>query len=144
MDTSDPGFLKHLEFIQNAISRMARNSFQIKAWSVTLTAALAALGVNSSNVALASIALLPALVFWGLDAYYLRLEHLFRELYDDVRQQNEGMDRFSISTKPYQDMVPSWQRMLFRVSIMPLHSAIMVVVLVVIGYVVLYGSSTGE
>jgi hypothetical protein len=35
--------IKHLEFIQGVITRMNANSFQIKGWSVTITAALLAL-----------------------------------------------------------------------------------------------------
>jgi hypothetical protein len=35
---------KHLELIQAVISRMAGNSFLLKGWSVTLAAALLALG----------------------------------------------------------------------------------------------------
>ena len=35
--------LKHLEFIQNAINRMASNSFIIKGWCITLIVGLFAL-----------------------------------------------------------------------------------------------------
>lgn len=37
--------LKHLEFIQNVITRMNTNSFQIKAWAVTIVSALLAIAL---------------------------------------------------------------------------------------------------
>ena len=40
---------KHLEFIQNAISRMAANSFMLKAWTVLLVSALFAFFDNPRN-----------------------------------------------------------------------------------------------
>lgn len=67
----------HLEMIQGVIARIAGNSFLLKGWSVTIAAALFALAARDSNSQFACIALLPSIVFWGLDAYYLRQERLF-------------------------------------------------------------------
>ena len=39
--------LKHLEMIQAVITRMAKNSFLLKGWSITLTAAIFALGTGT-------------------------------------------------------------------------------------------------
>jgi hypothetical protein len=41
----------------------------------------------SDRAAYAGLALFPALAFWGLDAYYLRQERLFREVYRAVGSQ---------------------------------------------------------
>jgi len=79
--------LKHLEFVQNVISRMAANSFLLKGWSVTLVAAIFALATKDGNPSLLPVAYLPAFVFWFLDAYFLRQERLYRKLYDEVRSQ---------------------------------------------------------
>jgi hypothetical protein len=73
--------LKHLEFLQAAISRMAANSFVIKGWSVALGTAVLGFSVKESNWAMALLAIVPAGSFWALDAYYLALERLFRELW---------------------------------------------------------------
>jgi hypothetical protein len=82
--------IRHLEFIQGVINRMARNSFAIKGWAITLIAAIFVLGIGQSIAwYFFLIALLPALVFWGLDGYYLRQELLFRKLYDEVREATE-------------------------------------------------------
>jgi hypothetical protein len=41
--------LKHLEFIQQAINRMASNLFLLKGWTVTLIAAMFALAAKESR-----------------------------------------------------------------------------------------------
>jgi len=67
------------EIIQDIISRMANNSFWIKGWSVTLiVASLLFKGVFPHHL----VALVPWFFFWWYDAYFLRLEKLYRALYD--------------------------------------------------------------
>ncbi len=95
----------HLEMIQAVITRMARNSFLIKGWSVTLVAALFALAAANTNELFVYLAYFPAFMFWALDAYFLRQERLFRKLYDHVRgAENERVD-FSMNTKPFDEKV---------------------------------------
>ncbi len=77
--------LRHLDLIQAVIARMAQNSFLLKGWSVTVVAALLGLGIKEGSWALALVGYIPLVTFWGLDAYYLRQERLFRGLYDTVR-----------------------------------------------------------
>ena len=76
--------LKHLEFIQNVITRMNTNSFQIKGWTVTLVSAFLAIFASTKNDYFVLAAMFPLVVFWFLDAYYLMQERKFRRLYDDV------------------------------------------------------------
>jgi len=76
--------LKHLEFIQNVITRMNTNSFQIKSWAVTITSALLAIFSSTKNHYFILVALFPIVVFWFLDTYYLSQERKFRGLYKDV------------------------------------------------------------
>src|SRR5437764_6004444 len=57
----------------------------MKGWSVTVAGAFFGFAVNSDNRWLAVAGVLPTLVFWGLDAYFLRAERLFRKLYGRVR-----------------------------------------------------------
>lgn len=98
--------LKHLEMIQAVISRMAGNSFLLKGWSVTLAAAVIALAANKESHALLTlIALLPVLMFWVLDGYYLHQERLFRKLYDHVRLQDDDAVDFSMDTSSFLDDV---------------------------------------
>ena len=75
---------KHLEFIQNIVTRMNTNSFQIKGWAVTIVSALLAIYASSRNEYFILAAIFPAVVFWFLDSYYLSQERKFRGLYNDV------------------------------------------------------------
>jgi len=76
--------IKHLEFIQNIITRMNTNSFQIKGMSVTITAALLALYAGSNKPLYLAVPIIPTILFWFLDAYYLQQERKFRGVYNDV------------------------------------------------------------
>lgn len=90
--------IQHLQMIQGIINRMAGNSFLLKGWAVTLVAGIFALSSNDTDKLYFLIAYIPILVFWGLDAYYLRQERLYRGLYDLVRDKNEQEIDFSMNT----------------------------------------------
>ena len=92
---------KHLEFVQAAVNRMASNLFLLKGWSVTLIAALFALAAKDANQAYMLIAYFPLVIFWCLDAYFLRQERRFRALYNKVRQMNEADIDFTMNTEPF-------------------------------------------
>ena len=83
-NVADEDKRKHLDFLQGTISRMASNSFVLKAWSVTLATGLIGLSAKDANPWIALLALLPIAVFCGLDTYYLALERRFRCLYNEA------------------------------------------------------------
>jgi hypothetical protein len=123
--------ITHLGLIQAVITRMAQNSFLLKGWAVTLVAALFALAAAKTCGQIALLGLLPALVFWGLDAYYLRQERLFRALYDFVRSSPEGSlgDRvFSMDTRPCRGQVKSWFATLPSPTIAFFHGSVVVAI----------------
>ena len=76
--------IKHLEFIQNVVTRMNTNSFQIKGWTITIVSALLAVYAATKNNHFILVGILPTMIFWCLDAYYLNQERKFRGLYNDV------------------------------------------------------------
>lgn len=82
--------LKHLEFIQAVIARMATNSFLFKGWAITIAAALSAFAAVDTKRALLAIALISTAMFWGLDGYYLWLEHCFVNMYKKVALMAEA------------------------------------------------------
>ena len=90
--------LKHLEFIQTAVNRMARNSFVIKGWTLLLVAAFLAFIARIGDANLMLIAAVPVILFWALDGYYLHQERLFRALYNRVRELDESDIDFSMDT----------------------------------------------
>ena len=76
--------MKHLEFIQGIINRHNSNSFLIKGWTITISAALYALAGTIKEPNLVLLALVPIVMFWGLDAFYLSNERCFVDLYNSV------------------------------------------------------------
>lgn len=105
--------LSHLTMIQDVIKRMAGNSFLLKGWSVTLVSALFALAAANSDKRFLLVAFLPVILFWTLDAYFLRQERLFRRLYDHVRSLETQSIDFSMDTSPYQPSVPKYIATMF-------------------------------
>lgn len=91
--------IKHLEFIQGAINRMANNSFLLKGWTVTLTGALLALTFKQVDRHYLFISVAVGLMFWSLDSYYLSRERRFIALYDSVRKADGENTDFSMHTR---------------------------------------------
>lgn len=93
---------KHLEFIQNIVSRMAGNLFFLRGWTITLITALLALFIKSDSPNYAIYFLLAlVLVFWILDGYFLSQERMFRDLYNHVRKLKEDEIDFSMDISEY-------------------------------------------
>ena len=91
LDTESAAVQTHLTIMQDVIRRMAENSRSCKVWCVTLVSAILVLSAQTGNVQHALIALVPALLFLVLDAYYLALERGFRNAYDAfVRKLHSG------------------------------------------------------
>lgn len=96
--------VRHLEMIQTIITRMAHNSFLLKGSSMTLLAAMLIFIVRSeASACFIFIFTIPILIFWGLDAYYLWQERLFRCVYNEVRIC-EKTD-FDMSVSKHEDKV---------------------------------------
>jgi hypothetical protein len=89
--------LKHLEFIQAAIARMAMNSFLFKGWAITVATGLSAFAAVETRAAVFVIALLATTVFWLLDGYYLWLERGFAQLHVIVAAKSESEIDFSMA-----------------------------------------------
>lgn len=126
--------IKHLELIQAVVTRLAQNSFSYKGWAITLVAAIFALGSKEANPQYLLIGLVPTFGFWGLDAYYLRQERLFRKLYDAVRTSAQAdlleATPFSMDTSPFQAQVASWWRICWSKTIGWLYGLLAVIILV--------------
>ena len=121
--------IKHLEFIQSTITRMNQNSFQIKGWMITLVSALLALYASSERVVYILIAIVPAVVFWFLDAYYLQQERRFRGVYNDVAGLSPDDSRinvreFEMPIQKYQCGKYCYFNVLFSKTIFPLYGIV--------------------
>lgn len=123
--------IKHLEFIQSTITRMNQNSFQIKGWMITLVSALLALYASSERVVYILIAIVPAVVFLFLDAYYLQQERRFRGVYNDVAGLSPDDSRinvreFEMPIQKYQCGKYCYFNVLFSKTIFPLYGIVIV------------------
>ena len=73
----------------------------------------------------------PVVIFWVLDAYFLRQERLFRRLYDRVRgAKGEPVD-FSMDTQPFEEVVDGTLRVALSHTLALFHGTITVTIVVV-------------
>ena len=93
--------LETIGTIQHIINRTATNSFIIKGWTV---AALGIVLLLSGTRYQALIAVFALLVFWYLDAYFLRQEKTYRALYNEIvkNKLNTGDEFFDMRTARYE------------------------------------------
>lgn len=129
----DSGRLKHLEMLQQVITRMASNSFLVKGWSITLISALLAFAAKDKIIVMAGVAVLPWLAFWMLDGFFLRQERLFRKLFDHCRSQpQDSSTDFSMNTQPVSDTVDSWIKVMFSKTLLIFHGVLGLLIAAVI------------
>lgn len=125
----------HLDMIQSIISRMGNNAFALKGWAVGIMIAIYAFAGQNSNKAVI-ITLIPLIVFWILDTYYLSLEKKFRLLYDDVRIKDEkeidySMNFNDIKIKVGEVKKISFIKIMFSKSILPFYLVCIATTLIV-------------
>lgn len=91
--------IKHLEMIEGIIERMAKNSFQLKAWAMTLVTVVGALGAKESDKRFMLLAFVPIIGFWLLDAFYVQQERRYKALYRSVCEKKEEEIDFNLNTR---------------------------------------------
>ena len=124
--------VKHLEMTQAVINRLGSNSFQLKGWSMTLIVAamvlIARYDLQNPCIILAFI--IPILAFWILDGYFLWQERLFREVYDEIRQQDDT--DFKMDVMKHRDKPKcSWTSTIFSVTLVVFYLAEVLLTLLV-------------
>lgn len=119
---------KHLEFLQNNISRMNQCSFQMKGWAITVASALVALFASTitedknGNQLYIYAALASNFLFWCLDSLYLSKERKFIAIYNDVIGVGNGIKQKVIPVQEYE--IPlckyvGWKYCIVRVMLLP-------------------------
>ncbi len=121
--------IKHLELIQNIISRMANNSFVLKGWAVTLISAIFVLSDKDSNKGFFILVYFPVVMFWILDSYFLAQEKYFRDLYDEVRKKDESSIDFSMKLKSNKSIVDLWMSSALSPSVFIFYIVIIILLL---------------
>lgn len=125
---------KHMDYVQSTISRMASKSFYLKGWNVTIISAIVALSFKESDWRIYTCALVLNIVFWFLDAYYLKQEALFRKLFEKISKISDDTQvNFSMNTDEFEkDVSAIICNMFTNISITPLYLSITVVLLLLI------------
>lgn len=126
--------IKHLEMIQAVITRMASNSFAIKGWAVTLVAALLGFCTQTTTPKLVFIAMVPAILFWWLDGFYLMQERLYRNLYERIRTDAVAAD-FSMNASAQRGTVCCSICTMFSMTLIVFHLPNVLVAMAVTLYV---------
>ena len=120
---------KHLEFLQNNISRMNQCSFQMKGWAITLASALVAVFAatistecSRENKIYIFVAITSTILFWLLDSMYLSKERKFVGMYNDVigisngsNQKCHNLANYEIAVEKYS----GWKYSIFRAIVSP-------------------------
>ena len=109
-EKSDAIYSQYFTIIQDVINRMAQNSFSIKAWTVTLIAAIFILTFSIVNTLIFGVLLTITIIFWVLDSYYLKLERVYRRLYKtkveeyNDNQKRKSMKLFDMDYEPFKEL----------------------------------------
>ncbi|HKZ93691.1 MAG TPA: hypothetical protein VJ249_03805 [Candidatus Bathyarchaeia archaeon] len=127
-------FLKECEIAQDIISRMASNSFLIKGWAITLVvASLLIQGVSYHHY----VAFLPWIIFWIYDAYFLRMERLYRKLYGWlIKNRASNNDEFLLDMskdsleKRFGKEVPHTVRVMFFKTLIAFYGLLLIIIVV--------------
>jgi len=72
----------YLNILQAVINRMAANSAACKTWCIALVSAVIVIIADKGSPSYVWISVVPIVLFFSLDSYYLGLENRFRERYN--------------------------------------------------------------
>ena len=96
---------KEIDLIQSCITRMAQNSCMVKGGLVSLYAVVLALLPEKINLfLLCTVLIMVNLMFWYLDAFFLRTEKIYRKIYDwvlEMRPKNNRELLYQLNPKEY-------------------------------------------
>lgn len=121
--------LKEIEVVQGIIRRMASNSFMIKGWGLTLIVVTLLLKGTKYQV---WITFIPLLVFWYLDAYFLRQERLYRKLYEWIIKNRLKTDKylFDMNTSRFSNKISSNFIIMFSITLRWFYGSIFVLIVI--------------
>lgn len=83
--------LKHIDILQNIITRMSSASENCKKYSITLVTAIILFSFKDKSDKIVFISFIPISLFYILDAYYLSMERQFRQAFNSfTKSLNKG------------------------------------------------------
>ena len=128
---------KEIDLIQNCITRMAQNSFMIRGWAISIVVITwAIIGIVESWGSIALILLLlPILMFWYLDAFFLMTERRYRDMYKSVLEKrlNKNFENlYDLDSKSFRKGNLDLPKCIFSKTLWPFYLSLIVVVVVAI------------
>lgn len=134
---------KEIDLIQACITRMADNSFRLKELYISLIAiALTVMMSQECELLIVGIFLLVVtIVFWGLDAFFLKMETLYRWKYKWVIEKRiAGEEEYLYDLNPHNKNM--WLNMdnksdcllrfVFSKTLIPLYGLVIVISLIIL------------
>ena len=118
---------KSLELIQGIVGRLSTHGFLLKGWAVTLVTALQTFSGSAGPARVAALALLPALIFWVLDAYLLAQEHGYRHLFDQTRLGRRDAFDFELPRLTARQWIGAAVRRVHLMFYLPLLAVVLVI-----------------
>lgn len=117
--------IAHLTMLQGVIARMGANSFTLKALSATFgSAAIAVLAAaEKPSPYYAVAAMIPIVIFWLMDAQYLRYERSYRRLFERVRR-GEEVEAYTLDAAPFMSEAGPVLKLAFSWSVLWFYAAI--------------------
>lgn len=127
---------KEIDLIQDCIKRMANNSFLLKGWTISLVSIILTFSPkNISQVFLGSIMLVIVIAFWSLDAYFLRLERMYRKMYNWVlteRKNGNTTYEYDLDPSRFKSQVEKITCVMFSKTLFLFYGVILVPVIIFI------------
>lgn len=123
--------IKHLDMVQAVVARLGGNGFVVKGWAITVAGAFLGFSVTRENGWLAIVGILPTVLFWFLDASFLRSERAFRVLFERVRTGRADAFFMNATSPEHLESLPnsdqsfvSWRRTILRLSLLAFYAAL--------------------
>jgi hypothetical protein len=121
----------HINTLQNIIARLSGYSMNCKTWAVTIVSALCVVIFDPQKISYFYVVIIPIVIFWLFDCYYLGLEKTFRSIYADflekIKKNNTNIcDDIQISIKGKRLM--NFLKALISVSTTPLYLSLALIV----------------
>lgn len=132
---------KEIDLLQSCIDRMAKNSFMIKGWFVSIYAVILALLPEKVDVMLLCVVLIVVnILFWYLDGVYLRDEKTYRRIYQwvvEARKQNDRELMYQLELNLYKNKIGTMDsvgKIMLSKSLFIFYAIPLAVLLVVMGF----------
>ena len=132
---------KEIDLLQSCIDRMAKNSFMIKGWFVSIYAVILALLPEKVDVMLLCVVLIVVnMLFWYLDGVYLRDEKIYRRIYQwvvEARKQNDRELMYQLELNLYKNKIGTMDsvgKIMLSKSLFIFYAIPLAVLLVVMGF----------